>query len=144
MTNAILSCDSESMSSSSVSHVYLRGTLSKCTSIPSAISPIATAIPPAQKSLHFFIYCVNSGLSTNRWSLRSSGAFHFCTCAHSCSWDATHCAFEETFAPPTPSRHVFHTMITISHFFGGSRRIFLLGAPATTYPHSNLFATYPG
>ena len=67
---------------------------------------MATATPPAPKSLQRLISFAASGLRNNLCSLRSSGALPFCTSAPQLSNDSILCDFEEPVAPPQPSRPV--------------------------------------
>ena len=53
---------------------------------------MATATPPAPKSLHRLMSRAASGFRNSRWSLRSSGALPFCTSAPQCASESRECA----------------------------------------------------
>ena len=144
MTTAMRSCDSLMASSVPERPWYLTGTASRLMSRPSASSPIATATPPAPKSLQRLMRRENSGFLNRRCSLRSSGGLPFCTsAADSCS-EPPCCAREEPVAPPQPSRPVAPPMSrTRSPAAGSSRRTFSAGTAATTAPTSMCFALKP-
>ena len=81
MTQAIRSCDSEMASSVPSKPAYFVGILFRLMCKLSANSPIATATPPAPKSLHRLMQAVTSGMRNRRCSLRSVRGFPFCTSA---------------------------------------------------------------
>ena len=88
-----------------------------------ASSPIATATPPAPKSLHLLMQAHAWGFRNSRCSFRSVRGFPFCTSAPQCVSDWTVCDFDEPVAPPHPSRPVFPPMrMMISPGVGLSRR----------------------
>ena len=82
---------------------YFFGTLSRLILRPGASSPMATETPPAPKSLHFLIRRLTSSRRNSLCSLRSVGAFPFCTSAPQVSMDSVVCTLEEPVAPPQPS-----------------------------------------
>ncbi len=124
------------------SPAYFFGTLSISTIKPSASSPIATETPPAPKSLHFLISLLTSERRNSLCSLRSVGAFPFCTSAPHVSKEAVVCTFDEPVAPPQPSRPVRPpSKIIISSGSDVSRITLALGAAAITAPISIRFAT---
>jgi len=84
-------------------------------------SPIATATPPAPKSLHLLMSNENLGSRNNLSNFLSSTGFPFCTSAHRLDTDPESWDTDDHFAHPIPSLPVFpHSMSTISHFFGFS------------------------
>ena len=109
---------------------------------PGANSPIATETPPAPKSLHFLINLLTSSLRNNLCTLRSVGAFPFCTSAPQVSILVSVCTLEDPVAPPQPSRPVRPpNKIITSSGSEFSRITFFLGAAPITAPISILLAT---
>ena len=76
-TTAMRSWDSLIANSVPFKPSYFFGTLFKSITNPSASSPMATATPPAPKSLQRLMSFAASGLRNNLCSLRSSGALPF-------------------------------------------------------------------
>ena len=72
----------------------------------SASSPIATATPPAPKSLHRLMHRVTSGIRNRRCIFRSVTGFPFCTSAPHVERESFVCVLEDPVAPPQPSRPV--------------------------------------
>ena len=141
MTIAMRSCDSEMASSVPDRPRYLTGTASRLMSRPSASSPMATATPPAPKSLQRLTRRLNSAFRNRRCSLRSSGALPFCTSAALSVSESPCCSREEPVAPPQPSRPVAPPISrTISPGAGSSRVTWEAGVAATTAPTSMCLA----
>lgn len=86
MTTAIRSWDSEMAISVPSRPAYFFGTLSRLILRPGASSPMATETPPAPKSLHFLIRRLTSSRRNSLCSLRSVGAFPFCTSHRRSRW----------------------------------------------------------
>ena len=123
---------------------YFFGTLFKSISNPSASSPIATATPPAPKSLHFLIIAETFSFLKSRCILCSSGALPFCTSAPHISIDDASCSFDEPVAPPTPSLPVLPPRSIIKSLtLGLSLRTAFLGHAPITAPVSSLLAVNP-
>ena len=140
-TTAIRSWDSEIASSVPSRPSYFFLTLSSSITRPSVNSPIATATPPAPKSLQRLIKRLTSGFLNNLCNLRSVGGLPFCTSAPHWVKDSKVCSLEEPVAPPIPSRPVRPpTKITTSPGCGSKRSTFSFGAAATTAPISRRFA----
>ena len=140
-TTAMRSCDSEIASSVPSRPLYFFLTASRSMTRPSASSPMATATPPAPKSLQRLIMRETSGLRNRRWILRSVGGLPFWTSAPHVVSDSSVCSFDEPVAPPQPSRPVRPpTRTMISPAAGRSRTTFSFGAAAMTAPISMRFA----
>ena len=142
MTTAIRSWDSEMAISVPSRPAYFFGTLSRLILRPGASSPMATETPPAPKSLHFLIRRLTSSRRNSLCSLRSVGAFPFCTSAPQVSMDSVVCTLEEPVAPPQPSlpvRPPSRMMISPGSEF--SRTTARRGAAPRTAPISIRFAT---
>ena len=136
-TTAMRSCDSEIASSVPSSPSYFFGTASRSIVSPSASSPMATATPPAPKSLHRLIRQLTSGLRNSRCSFRSVGGLPFCTSAPEVVSDCSVCCFDEPVAPPMPSRPVRPpSRIMTSPGTGRSRTTCAAGAAPITAPIS--------
>ncbi|MPN57019.1 hypothetical protein SDC9_204713 [bioreactor metagenome] len=120
---------------------YFLGTASRSMVSPSASSPMATATPPAPKSLQRLMSRVTAPSRNSRCNRRSMGALPFCTSAPQVSKLSAVCALEEPVAPPMPSRPVRPPSNTItSPGSGTSRRTLAAGVAPSTAPISMRFA----
>ena len=136
-TTAMRSCDSEIASSVPSRPAYFFLMALRLMMRPSASSPMATATPPAPKSLQRLIMRLTFGLRNRRWILRSVGGLPFCTSAPQVWMDSSVCSLEEPVAPPMPSRPVRPPSSTMtSPGCGRSRTTLTCGAAAMTAPIS--------
>ena len=140
-TTAMRSCDSLIASSVPSRPSYFFRTASRSMDRPGASSPMATATPPAPKSLHFFIIELAAGFLNNLCNFLSVGGFPFCTSAPQLSRDSSVCSLDDPVAPPQPSLPVLPpTSTMMSPGSELSLFTFFLGAAAMTAPISILFA----